>query len=69
MQDESKYPLSGATVGFFQKISAKLVKNTVEDFTKIIMFMEIRNQDKWNANMLVDYSWTLQKDVPDTKYR
>ncbi|UYV60357.1 hypothetical protein LAZ67_1000940 [Cordylochernes scorpioides] len=40
-----------------------------ERFHQGISSMEKRYQGKWSPGMLADYSWTLKKDVPQTKYR
>jgi len=40
-----------------------------EKFHQDILAMEKRYQGKWTSNMLADYCWKLERDVPETNYR
>ena len=69
MQYESENPLSGVTLGFFQENFGDVSDKHGERFHQDFMAMEKRYQSKWTSSMLVDYCWTLKRDVPDAKYR
>jgi hypothetical protein len=38
-------------------------------FHQDIIVMKKRYQGKWTSVILVDYCWTLKRDVPEAKYR
>ena len=38
-------------------------------FHQDISVTEHRYKGKWSAAMLGDYSWTMKRDAPETKYR
>jgi len=40
-----------------------------ERFDQDILAMEKRYQGKWTSSILADYCWTLNRDVPEAKYR
>jgi hypothetical protein len=39
-----------------------------ETFHQDISNMEKRYQGKWSLSMLVDYCWTLKRDIPQATY-
>jgi len=53
---------------FFPENLSEVSDKHSERFHQVIMVMEKQYQGKWTSSMLADYCWTLQKDVPDTKY-
>jgi len=67
-QHESENPLSGVTLEFFPENLGEVSDKHGERFHQDIMTMERQYQGKWTSCMLVDYCWTLKKDVFDAKY-
>ena len=63
MQYESENPLSGFTLEFFPENLGEVSDEHGEIFHQDIMAMEKRYQGKWTSSMLVDYCWTLKRDV------
>jgi len=53
---------------FFPENLGEVSDEHSERFYQDIMTMEKQYQGKWTSSMLVDYCWTLKRDVPDTKY-
>ena len=53
---------------FFPENLCKVSDEQGERFHRDITAMEKLNQGKWTSSMLVDYCWTMKRDVPDTKY-
>jgi len=54
---------------FFPENLSDVCDEYGERFHQDITAMEKRYQGKWTSSMLVDYCWTLKRDVPDAKYQ
>ena len=54
---------------FFPENLGEVSDEHSERFHQDIMAMGKRYQGKWTSSMLVDYCWTLKRDVPDAKYQ
>ena len=52
----------------FSKNLGDLSEEQGERFHQDIRVMEERYQGRWDATMLADYCWSLQRHCPDTKY-
>jgi hypothetical protein len=40
-----------------------------ERFHKDVKEIDRRHQGRWNINMLADYCWTLEREVPEIAHR
>jgi len=53
---------------FFPENLGEVSDKHGERFHQDIMTTEKWYQGKWTSSMLVDYCWTLKRDVPDATY-
>jgi hypothetical protein len=53
---------------FFPKNLGAVSEEQGERFHKDIKEMERRYQGRWNVNMMGDYCWTLQREIPETSH-
>jgi hypothetical protein len=60
MQYESKNPLFGVPLGFFQENLGEVSDVHGERFHQDILAIEKRYQGKWISSTLADYCWTVK---------
>jgi hypothetical protein len=53
---------------FFPENLSEVCDEHGERFHQDITTTEKRYQGKWTSSILVDYCWTLKRDVPNAKY-
>jgi len=53
---------------FFQENLGEVSAEHGERFHQDILAMEKQYQGKWTSNMLAEYCWTLERDVPEANY-
>jgi hypothetical protein len=58
----------GSHLDFFPENLGAVSDEHGERFHQHISNMEKRYQGKWSLSMLVDYCWTLKRDVPQVTY-
>jgi len=54
---------------FFPENLGEVIDEQGERIHQDIMAREKWYQGKWTSSMLVEYCWTVKRDVPDAKYR
>ena len=54
---------------FFPENLGEVIDEQGEKIHQDIMAREKWYQGKWTSSMLVEYCWTVKRDVPDAKYR